>query len=225
MKTIKIFTLIELLVVIAIIAILASMLLPALSKARAAAQAVKCTGNLKQIGTAFVMYANDYDDYIVPGFAFINFDTGSRPNHHWYQKIMPYVGMNAAILVCQSGESFGLDCTTNAISDNQVLGNTSHKLCYFQIVQVGGYGATEVTTAWPPHKATEAKSPSATVNLMDSEGSMILISNQVAEAARLDYIYRHNRQANTLFVDGHVETIRRPADWAEISGKYVWNLN
>jgi prepilin-type N-terminal cleavage/methylation domain-containing protein len=92
------FTLIELLVVIAIIAILAAILFPVFAKARDAARRSTCLSNTKQIGTAILMYAQDYDEMLVPP------SVGTcqaADSFGWGDLVQPYA-KNTGLLQCPS---------------------------------------------------------------------------------------------------------------------------
>ena len=195
------FTLIELLVVIAIIAILAAILFPVFARAREKARQTACLSNLKQIGVAVLMYAQDYDE--VYPLDLTTSDATQIPGT-WPNRVMPYV-KNEQIYKCPSdGRTPGVDFA----GCRPILESYAWN-AYFGRETNCGYAATTLSLAqvaapsqcaiiWDDSADWVAAGWGAAFDTIDSPDCAKSFDGNVLQG-------RHNTGDNFMFADGHAK--------------------
>jgi prepilin-type N-terminal cleavage/methylation domain-containing protein/prepilin-type processing-associated H-X9-DG protein len=215
------FTLIELLVVVAIIAILASLLLPALARARDKGKAAKCQSNLRQLALATIMYEDDNQVYPIGWPPADGFTGPFFPI--WYRQLQPYLGSKTnvsgrGVFICpsslqhaQADEKLG-----NALREGGFSGFLAYaQNCYInggrrdigsrQVQDVSGTILFADTDGWDACLYPDGD-PNANVCYRHSGGN-----ERSAETDRgVKGPKGKKRRANAAFIDSHVE-LRRDA--------------
>ena len=204
------FTLIELLVVIAIIAILASMLLPALNKARDKAKGIKCTSNCKQLGTGFAMYINDSDDMYPPRQWSPASGAGTW-KRSWLYMLTPYIGQQ----FIEDDSSTYAPLKQNSVFRCPSLSQTqagSYYSCGYGY-NSNAFGNTDYGTPYTNYGHTHPGYPVKQGKLRKASRQMVamdVVYNQNdLNNGRWDILYhvytgfRHSDRANMVMADGH----------------------
>lgn len=195
------FTLIELLVVIAIIAILASMLLPALNKARARAHTSNCLSNLKQLSMIGQNYVSDFNNLHMPAY-FNGGDTSwLYPTGPLRRKYVSY----GSDLDWLEGRSIN-GCPSRPSEPYKTSGGKNFSNRYYSYAMSFEIGWTKIDGVAQSIKASMVRYPSLQIQFFENQPDLTQVGSN-KKSAEERFGQPHNDAGSSAFVDGHAELV------------------